>query len=585
LNIVFPFLKIFYTTLLISFLISYLYLVNNSKMKKTFFLFTTIFFLSNISYAQAPDWLWAKSAGGSYNDAAHSVAVDALGNAYLVGNFASSEIIFGSDTLSRVGSYDIFLAKYDASGYALWAKSVGGMGLDEANSVTVDALGNIYLAGTFRGRTITFDSITLTNIDSSNTTDIFLAKFATNGNVIWAKSVGGTGLDQANSVAVDALGNVNMVGYFKGDTISFDTTTFSTTLNTYGLFLVKYDANGNVLWAKSADGEGQANSVTVDASGNIYLAGDFSSAILTFDSINLTNTNGSGNSGDIFLVKYDTSGNILWAKSAGGTGEDDAYSVAVDALENTYLTGVFGSSTIIFNSTTLTNANTGNFDIFLAKYDAGGNLQWAKSGGGANQDEAFSVAVDASGNPCITGSFNSNTLSFDPTTLMNTDTNGTYDIFLTKYSSNGNVLWSLNAEGTSNDWARSVAVDTYGNIYVTGYFKSPTLISGSFNLTNSNNGSNSNDIFLAKLSNVTGISELGNSSGISVFPNPSSDYITIDIPEKATIEIINIEGQIIKSISAKGNNATIDISGLPSGMYFVTVKTGKGIEVRKFIKL
>ncbi len=471
-------------------------------MKKQILIITVISslcFLSIISNAQSHSWVQAKSAGGTGQDKATSVTVDASGNTYVAGYFQSNTITFGSFTLTNAGGYDdIFLVKYDANGNVLWAKSAGGTADDDATSIAVDASGNTYVAGTFESSSITFGSITLTN-GHTWYGDIFVAKYDTNGNVLWAKSAGGTDYDIANSVAVDASGNTYLTGMFGSPTITFGSTTL-TNVGAYNIFLTKYDAAGNVLWAKKAGGENadEAFSVAVDASGNTYLTGMFCSSSITFGSTTLTNANGIHQTPDLFLAKYDAGGNVLWAKSVGGTGYECAYSVAINASGNPYVAGYFNSSTLSFGSTTLTNA--GNPDIFLAKYDAGGNVLWAKSAGGTGTDIATSVAVDNSGNPYVVGYFTDSTFTFGSTTLTNADTTsiwGSDDIFLAKYDNAGNVLWAKSAGGTGTDDATSVAVGTSGNPYVVGYFTDSTLTFGSTTLTNADT-SNTSDLFLVK---------------------------------------------------------------------------------------
>ncbi|MEK6616208.1 MAG: hypothetical protein AABZ32_08880, partial [Bacteroidota bacterium] len=122
--------------------------------------------ICGIANAQAPNYLWAKSAGGTSNDYATSVTADASGNIIAAGSFVSPTITFGSTTLTNAGSVDMFFVKYDPSGNVLWAKSAGGTSYDEATSVTADASGNIIAAGLFVSPTITFGSTTLTNAGS-----------------------------------------------------------------------------------------------------------------------------------------------------------------------------------------------------------------------------------------------------------------------------------------------------------------------------------------------------------------------------------------------------------------------------------
>ena len=385
--------------------------------------------LPTISFAQSPNWQWAKSVGGMGDNKATSVAVDVSGNSYVAGTFNSFSLVFGSTILTNAGNstYDMFLAKYDVNGNVLWAKRAGGLGSDAAYSLAVDASGNTYLAGSFSSSTLAFGSTTLTNVGSY---DIFLAKYDVNGNVLWAKNAGGTSSDGALSVAVDASGNTYLAGSFTSSTLAFSSTTLTNAnVGWDDIFLAKYDVNGNVLWAKNAGGMGgdMAYSVSVDVSGNIYLTGGFASPTLAFGSTTLTNSGST----DMFLAKYDANGTVLWAKSTGGTTDDYAFSVSVDVSGNTYLAGSFNSLSIVFGSTALTNAdNTGNTnDMFFVKYDATGTILWAKSAGGTNLDEAFSVAVDASGNIYVAGGFYSPTLAFGSTTLTNA---GSSSVFIAK---------------------------------------------------------------------------------------------------------------------------------------------------------
>jgi len=306
-----------------------------------------------VKYDASGNVLWAKSAGGYLEDRVNSITADASGNILITGFFKNNIIVFDSDTLKNTGSGDFFLAKYNTNGKILWAKSAGGSGFDCAQSVSTDISGNIFVAGYFSSPNIVFGSTTLTNTDNANTTDIFVVKYNDAGKVLWAKSAeGGYSNDVAQSIAIDPSGNVFVTGYFNSPTIIFG----SSTLTKAGLFIAKYDVNGNVLWAKGIEGTAtdKANSITIDASGNSYMAGTFNNPNITFGSISLSKV---GNS-DIFLVKYDANGNVIWAKNAGGNGFSEATSVTADATGNIIIAGYFRGFSIIFGSTTLKNNDT-----------------------------------------------------------------------------------------------------------------------------------------------------------------------------------------------------------------------------------
>jgi alpha-tubulin suppressor-like RCC1 family protein len=553
-------------------------------MRKSILLFAAISFfcfLCNIEYAQAPDWLWAKSAGGTNSEGGDCVVVDASGNVYVTGYFNSPTIVFGSYTLTNAGSYDVFLVKYNASGNVLWATSAGGTDDDEGSSLALDASGNVYVTGYFKSSTLIFGSYTLTNAGTSNN-DIFLAKYDANGNVLWAKSAGGTDNDYGISVAVDASGDVYLTGWFDSPAITFGSYTLTNVSAGSGdIYLVKYDMNGNVLWAKSAGSTGDdgASCVAVDASGELYMTGWFASPTINFGSYTLTNVGFY----DVFLVKYDTSGNVLWAKSAGGTDYDETMGVASDSSGNAYVTGYFNSPAITFGSYTLTSM--GSFDEFLVKYDASGNVLWAKSAGGTDFDDGNSVALDASGDIYVTGEFVSPTITFGSYTLTNAGSSSS-DMYFVKYDASGNVLWAKGAGGTDYDNGNSVALDASGNSYVTGWFESPTITFGSDTLTNVNAGSE--DIFLAKIKgSTTGIIEINNSLNISVFPNPATDRITVEISGEmvgSNLSILNVEGQQLINRQITESKTQLDISALPSSVYFVRVTNNRTVKVGKFVK-
>ena len=313
----------------------------------------------------------------------------------------------------------------------------------------------------------------------------------------WAKSAGGTGSAFGLIVSTDAIGNVFMTGYFKSPTITFGTTTL-TNAGSNDVFIVKYDATGNVLWAKSVGGayDERGQSVSTDASGNVFMTGYFISPTISFGTTTLTNTYASNLYSDFFIVKYDTSGNVLWAKSAEGAYDDSGQSVSTDASGNVFITGIYYSPTITFGTTTLTKANpTSNYsDIFIVKYDASGNMLWATSAeDGVFNDDGRSVSTDASGNVFIAGYFASPTITFGTTTLTNT--NSSWDIFIVKYDSSGNVLWAKSAGGTAYDIGNSVSTDAIGNVFMTGIYYSPTITFGITTLTNANNVA---DIFIVK---------------------------------------------------------------------------------------
>jgi hypothetical protein len=435
---------------------------------------------------------WAKGMGGNSDDQGYRIAVDGNGNVYVTGSFYSGTADFNpggnGGILTNVGEFDVFLAKYDAGGSFLWAKSMGGSNDDYGYGVAVDGSGNVYVTGYSNSATADFNpggsGGILTNIGEF---DVFVAKYNSAGNFLWAKSMGGNSADQGFGIAVDGSGNVYVTGYFSSVTADFNPGGSGGMLSLAGMpsfdvFLAKYDAGGNFLWAKNMGGSSTdiGYGVTVDGSGNVYATGEFNSATADFNPGGgggmLTPVGGT----DVFLAKYDAGGNFLWAKNMGGSNTDIGYDLTVDGKGNVCMTGRFNSATADFNpggsgGTLLT---AGGIDIFVARYDSGGNFLWAKSMGGSGIDIGYGIAMDNNGDAYVTGYFSSATADFNPGgsggTLTNNTNTGRSDVFLAKYGVGGSFLWAKSMGGSFNDIGYGVAVDPSGNVYGSGYFSSNT---------------------------------------------------------------------------------------------------------------
>lgn len=553
-------------------------------MKK---IFTTLFVLIfSQLISQTTSWPWAKRAGGAQHDAGQSIVTDASGNSYVSGYFGSPAVSFGSYTLTNATATltDIFLAKYDVSGNVVWAKSFGGSGSENAISIHLSVGGSVYMTGYFSSTLLTFGTYTL---NGSGNKDFFIAKFDSNGNVLWAKSAGGSQDDFAYSVTTDPAGNVIAAGYFESGLITFGSTTL-TNSGVADYFIVKHDPAGNVLWAKNGSHTRAdiARSVAADASGNIYMTGYFYGSTMVFGTYTLTNTSvttppvSDPEGVDMFLVKYDASGNVLWAKSAGG--REHEYGIAVSLVSgDVYLGGYFSSNSFAIGTSTLMNANTNTTnDIFIAKYDVNGNEIWANSAGGTNWDYLSAINTDASGNLYVSGQYQSISMSFGSNTLLNM---GTYDGFLAKYDVLGNSLWAVNVGGDANDNVMGISFDAAGDGYITGYYLSTAL---TFSTTVLNNSGNF-DVYVAKLSEVNvGIKELSPDQFMNLYPNPCNGQFFINIKdqaEKSNITLSNTLGEVLMSKEIPWGKSMVDLSTCRDGIYFVTITSGKTSVTRKIL--
>ncbi|MFA6545189.1 MAG: immunoglobulin domain-containing protein [Limisphaerales bacterium] len=367
-----------------------------------------------------------------------------------------------------------------------WATSGGGDGSDVGNGIAVDAAGNSYVAGYFTS-TATFGTNTLV---SAGNTDTFITKQDSNGQLLWARRAGGPGYDAARGIAVDATGNCYVTGAYEGEATFGGTTLTNTSPTSYSdVFLAKYDSAGGLVWARStgvefADDEGAA--VAVDGAGNVLVTGR--SVLDTFAGAALTN------SGRVFVAKYTGAGVEVWARKAGsysGGNLDAGTGIAADSVGNVFVSGVFYSPVAAFGADTLTNR--GNSDMFLAKFDAVGTLQWVRQAGGAGEDSANGVAVAADGSAYLAGA-TFGTAAFSGTNVASL-AGAASDAFIAKYAGNGGVLWVRQMGGSGLSAAHGVAVDAAGTVHVTGYFSGGATFG-----TNTLGGiSGSYDAFLTRL--------------------------------------------------------------------------------------
>jgi hypothetical protein len=248
-------------------------------------------------------------------------------------------------------------------------------------------------------------------------------------------------------------------------------------------------------WARAAGGEhyDQGTQITATESGNIFATGMFRSSSISFDVFTLIRAGQR----DLFLVRYDQSGQVFWAVSAGGSGFVWPRTMVHDAQGNVLLAGMFISSNLTFGSYTL--VNKGEDDIFLVKYNEGGTVEWAVSAAGTGYDYAEEILTDEEGNIYMAGSFNGPNITFGDQTFEGYP--GDFDAYLVKYTSSGNFLWGIIAGGDGDDRAYGLDIDNDGNIYITGMFHSQTMHIGSTTLTKKG----FYDMFVAAFDNQGGV--------------------------------------------------------------------------------
>ena len=415
---------------------------------------------------------WVVAGGGGGSDVGHAIAVDAAGNSYVAGYF-NGTATFGTNTLVSAGNTDIFITKQDSNGQLLWARRAGGPGYDAAKGIAVDAQGNCYVTGGYEGVASFGGGTSLTNSSPTSYADVFLAKFDAAGNLVWARSAGVLqAVDEGTGVAVDGAGNVLVTGRSVLDTFAG-----APVPNVGRIFVAKYTGAGAEVWMRKAGSYSGGNQdtgtgIATDSAGNVFVGGVFYSPVAAFGASTFT---GLGNS-DVFLAKFDAAGTLQWARQAGGTGEDTASGVAVAADGSAYLVGALGGNAN-FSGSNVTSLAGATSDGFVAKFAPGGTVTWVRQMGGGGLSAARAVAVDAAGAVHVTGYF-SGGVTFGTNTLSGIS--GSYDAFLTRLDPSGVFAFAQQAGGAdlSGDFGLGVGADAAGNSFITGYFSGTSSIGG-----------------------------------------------------------------------------------------------------------
>jgi Secretion system C-terminal sorting domain/Beta-propeller repeat len=543
------------------------------------------------SNSQAPAWQWAHGYGGIRWDEARDMSVDAAGNIYVIGDFESPYLTLGSITVDNAninGWSDVFVAKFDPNGNVIWAFSAGDIKYDLGRGICLDDSANVYITGSFSETSITFGNITLFNT-VTNYFNVFVAKLDSSGNTVWAKTYYGDRNDIGGDIATDSLGNVYISGSFSSFFINFNPILlFPDSVGIHDIYIAKLDRNGNTIWAKSFGGWNYdyGTLVLADYSGNgVYLAGDFTSPSITFDTITVVND--SAGTTDIYVAKLNASGNVMWAKSFGGSDYEQVNTLAFDNPVNgaIIIAGSFASSSISFDSTTFINYSSGTGDMYFTKLQSNGDVAWATKFGGNDYDEAADIAVDASGNIYATGYFESTSINFDFIPLTNYDTIGplTTDVFFTKLDNNGNAVWADRKGGNNNEWSNTIVRKNNGDLCAAGGFASSSISFGSDTLVCSGNF----DVFIASTTLITENHESAKQNGVALYPNPCMDEISISgFSFIKKLSVYNIVGEKIlsKELAVGEKEIKLEIKNFPAGIYIMKLQGERMNWAGKFVK-
>jgi hypothetical protein len=552
--------------------------------------------------------------GGSGNDKGTSIAIDHSGDAYLTGETQSANYpaSVGSYQDTLHGIQNVFVTKLTSAGNGLVYSTfigIGGAFDEEATSIAVDFNGNAYITGYAIPVYYPTTSGAYQAATSGGGTSAFVTKLSPTGSTLVYSAIIGEGV--GNSIAIDSYGNSYITGWTKSSNYPTTNNAYQTTLgSSYGnAFVTKLNSAGSALiYSTLIGGSGntsfetgdQGNSIAIDINGNAFITGQASS--LNYPTTpGVFQTTFAGSNFDAFVTKLNPSGSeLLYSSYLGGNSYDIGNSIAIDAGGNAYITGGTYSSNYPVTNGAFQNTLGGYENVFVTKMNPAGSAliystfiggSGISNGGtsfGGYGDQGNSIIIDSSMNAYITGYTNSTDF---PTTkdAFQTSLGGSQNqnTFVTKLNSTGSVLlYSTYLGGNGWDYSQSIAIDTSGNCFTTGYTNSsnfPTS-SGAYQTTY---GGGQYDMFVTKLNLSPATIVLTDGPFIpnkfelmQNFPNPfnPSTIIRYALPFSSSvkIEVYNMLGQKVRELlngqkKAGYYEVNFNTTGLSSGVYFYMI--------------
>lgn len=551
-------------------------------MKPFQFISILVFFISSPSYSQLD---WAKHTGpnnGGFIRVSHMIT-DENGNSYSIGWFAGTidfNPSYGFDStyyMSASGNTNVYVQKLNSSGNFIWAKSFGGNGNDQGNFIDLDLNGDILITGLFEDTADLDPNIGVMDLISNGYSDAFIAKLDPDGNLIWAKSIGGPNLDSGHNLAVSPSNKYVITGTFSNEMdlnpnagVDLETAIGS------GVFIISLDENGNYDWGSSISSMGwnTSNGVDIDDLGNILITGHYEETIDLDPGAGVYNIT-SNFQKDAFVLKLDQSGNLIWGKSIGGDYHTDAgkvikYSSFEDCI---YVYGEYRGS-VDFNSgrPPVILSSTGNSASgFILKLDSNGILIWAKA-----LDSQYMRCGDLLVDPTgihISGDFGEY-IDFDPSPNIVQITNPGYfnDGFLAHYDTTGNLVWHVlfRVDFQGIAFPNSIARDSFDRIYLSGMH---------YHTVDFDPGPDVYELgpvydvsaFTLKLGETVSYKKL-EADYFQLYPNPATSSFQIVCKTEIikSVSLIDNLGRIVTNYNKSTLNS-YSLNNVPPGIYFILI--------------
>ena len=514
--------------------------------------------------APAQNWTFGRHSGSGTNDYGSHIAIDAIGNIYTVGEYTGTAT-FDSIVVPSQGKWNAILAKYDASGNIQWAKTVA-FTTDPNSDLYANAIGIDKDGNVYIGGKFYVDiSISEVSFSCNGSSDMYLAKFSGDGSLIWARQAGGIGQGSYGQDEIHALALDAAGNCYITGTYNQDAKFDSIELsspNTMEVFIAKYDKSGNGLWAISGGENGINHTGTAI---QVDTEGNCYVTGIFYEKLALGKDTLDAVDAEqkIFLAKIADGGAFLWAVKIGSGGYyGGARDLKIDRDGNFYLAGFFRAGMHI-GSEDISYSNGLKYAALILKYDKEGNFLWVKKTDGDSQNATLSgLALDSKNAIFVTGSSNA-TVSFGSTSISSA-TAVSFG-FVAELNSEGTFQWVKSLDGYGNISGSSVAATSSDDWITSGTFDSTVIIGAK---TFASGGGS--DVFLAKLTGqINAVSEHNAPSSLFLYPNPANSFINLQgIVHSSTVTILSSAGNMIRSVPF---GEQIDIRAISPGSYFLNI--------------
>jgi len=540
---------------------------------KTFIkpVFVVVILIHSMDTSFSQECYWSSQVGGIQSEHPNSIVSDRDGNIYIGGIYYSNPFITNTGEYYCYGINDMFVIKYDQSGTEIWSMTFGG-----ENEIVKETFGSMVLDTINSRLLITGSFVDILILPDTTLTGegltIYLLAFDLDKNLLWARTAGGSGTDYSFGVTYDDMGYIYIAGSNNPDA------TFGHITIPRGGFIAKYDINGNLLWAKHKFRYTSKTFTYTEATpwnicyGNQYLYVNGNVVSDTIVVDSITATLPIGNN-SVFLSSFSLEGDIRWLLISGAPYGGEGRNIVLDNNGYIYITGTIYGSSGIFGDDTIFCAHG---DCFLAKYSSEGSYEWVQSVHPSGFANGLGVAIDKENNAYFTGTFMGEA-HFGSFLLFSDATNiDDMNIFISRYSESGECIGVKQYSSGSS----IVGIAYKGNVLHGGGF-SNTLNIGPQPLTARGQW----DVFISSCSPITGIiqpkPELSNT--LLIYANPNTGQCRVTIPEEFNhektliLEIYDQTGRLIQKaqLSIIGDSIELDISAQAKGMYNTILSNGK----------